>query len=428
MTRSILSLAVIVSSVWAGDAFSSKLQSYGSKPHDVPRITVKASSIDFDVRNAPFFAQSFSCTLKGKEFQTKRILPRLGRSRRKTLLIPDCQISYEANVLELNTSNLGKRSTSRLAIILIHPIGVGIGRWYYDRLLVELKKQESMFSQPTTVIAPDLLACGSASEPDFVNSPNIGLPLFTVSDWSSQVLQLMEQYETLSTEPVDWILLSNGGCVPIALDAAAQVSSKVSQVILSAPPSLASLVRESPPPPKVRRAYNRLSGIVGNTFWWYALRKNGKFIQTFSEKNLAADPANLGEAWTPNCVATCRRFPNSRYSTFAFLAGALQLDCREIFETRLATTQMDVILGGDSRRNPAKSWFWDKKRTVKKAPVAMQTVSEFLHKSGNGGRERIVGGRRCPAHEDASCFAEVMVDLIESRYHTPNPTVNQNTL
>jgi hypothetical protein len=111
---------------------------------------------------------------------------------------------------------------------------------------------------------------------------------------------------------------------------------------------------------KVQQSYRTLSGaIVGKLFWWFALRNNGKFIQNFSETNLAADPKNLGEEWTPTCVQMARTFPKSRYSTFAFLAGALQTSCQPAFDA-LANNNTDiavnVILGGDKRKNPAKRY------------------------------------------------------------------------
>ena len=407
-------LIVLLTHGLSGTAFSP------TPARSVPCFPVKSSSVTNDdaCSQDSVTVKSFSCLLQDKVLPTKRGLRRL----QKQTLLSDYKFDYQTNVLVLNKSDDKNSTSSHRVIMLIHPIGVGIGRWYYDRLLAELKHRENLFTQRTTVIALDLLACASASEPVIDMKQQLvsdKLPLFTVKDWSNQVIQLMEQYEASTTDTVKWVLLSNGGCVPIALDAAAQVPSKVSQVILSAPPRLVGLLRESPSATKLQKAYRRLSGIAGQVFWWYALRKDGQFVKTFSERNLAADPSTLGASWTPTCVATCRTYPKSRYSTFAFLAGSLQWDCRDTLKT-LQTMPIDVIQGGDSRSNPARSWLWETKRQ-RPLPV-VQSVSEYLQENGNGGRERVIGGRRCPAHEDPAGFAVALMELLETSKGTTGPT------
>jgi len=219
------------------------------------------------------------------------------------------------------------------------------------------------------MLAPDLLACGSASNPITTTTNNgnqvtlCKLPLFNVTDWSIQIQQLMHTFEQEHFESdVDWCIVSNGGCVPIALDVGERFAESrhafagnLTSIVLSAPPRLSGLLRESPPKEKVEKSYRTLSGIVGKIFWWYSLRRNGKFVQKFSEQNLAADPKNLGDEWTPTCVDIATMYPNSRYSTFAFLAGALQQSCRPALDAlKNSTVSVNVILGGDKRRNPAK--------------------------------------------------------------------------
>ena len=81
---------------------------------------------------------------------------------------------------------------------------------------------------------------------------------------------------------------------------------------------------------------------------------------------------------------------------------------------------IDVIQGGDSRSNPARSWLWETKRQ-RPLPV-VQSVSEYLQENGNGGRERVVGGRRCPAHEDPVGFTVALMELLEASEGTTGPT------
>ena len=294
-------------------------------------------------------AVSFTCSIKDKP-----VLSRRGREKGSATY----EFSYNATKIVVGNDASG---TLR-GIVLIHPIGVGIGRWYYDRLLGEIKQQQSRIDNQTIIIAPDLLACGTASNPTLGDAENAAirrLPLFKVDDWSEQVDQLMAQTEQSEGSPIEWSLVSNGGCVPIAVDVAHSfIESRhsfrgnITNLVLSATPRLTGLLRESSDPEKVEKAYKRLSGIVGKLFWSYSLFNNGRFIRKFSEKNLAADPDNLGPNWTPQCVATAK-IRNSRYSTFAFLAGALQKSCKPSFEALRDKTTIDVITGGDVRRNPA---------------------------------------------------------------------------
>ena len=158
----------------------------------------------------------------------------------------------------------------------------------------------------------------------------------------------------------------------------------------------------------------------GKLFWWYALRNEGAFIQKFSEKNLASRAENLGSEWTPKCVETARAFGGrSRFSTFAFLAGSLNGGNEDRFKALKGRNelQIDVITGRDTRSNPAKSWFWERRRDNKTTVLAEEVVEktslvQLLKENGNSGREGFVKGRRCPAHEDAKGFSNKVMQLL----------------
>lgn len=339
---------------------------------NAPRSAAQAVSAPFvtDDQTMPLSVGNATCTLANKA---------LIRSKRQELLFwkkksyktVTYQFDYKYNKVELSTNN-NINSNKTTAILLIHPIGVGIDSWFYNRLLQALYKKRSEMkndARRVVVLAPDLLACGSASNPivvvdDSEQEAIQKLPLFNVTDWSSQMQQFMASYEQEQSHvDINWCIVSNGGCVPIALDIAQDYchskqvfSGNLTHVILSAPPSLKGLLQYPPPASKIQKNYKTLSGIVGKVFWWYALRRNGAFIQKFSEKNLAANPKNLGKEWTPTCVHTATTYPLSKYSTFMFLAGALQQSCTLAFNAiqRNGSVRVDVILGGDKRTNPAK--------------------------------------------------------------------------
>ena len=348
------------------------------------------------------------------------------------------QYDFDELVIDAKESSAPPTSTPTLthAVMLIHPIGVGIGRWYYDRLMDSLKND---FSGPNTnvtdrtvFLSPDLLGSGSASAPIAADGTDmLELPLLTVSDWSDQMQDLMADYEVPSERkghPIDqWTVVANGGCSPIALDVArssvdgaAPFTSKVANVVLSSPPRLPFFM-DSVDPQKVKKSYRTLSGIAGRLFWWYALRHDGKFIQSFSEKNLVGSPESLGDEWTKNCVAVAKlNDGRSRYSTFSFLAGSLQEGCRRSFE-ELKNSQVKIkfIRGTDKRRNRARSWFWQRRKRRKeeegKSEVKLEnngaaemTIEQYVKENGNGGNTEFIGGRISLAHEDPRGYAAAL--------------------
>ena len=410
------------------------------------------------------------------------------------------KFDYEYNELKIN-NNGGSGNNVMNIVLLIHPIGVGIGRWYYNRLLKEIgntsgnntnddndASNDILQTKNLICLAPDLLGCGSACDPKLItimkNNNDIHtitldkLPLFLVNDWADQIVDFMIQYEAelkLKNDEknddgnnerfdnIHWSVVSNGGCVPIALEIGkrfvesqtiSQTQEKekntnhnschplpsssssslpeVTNLILSATPSAESLFSK-PDIEKVQKSYKTLSGVPGSLFWWYSLRSNGKFIQSFSEKNLAARAENLGSDWTPLCVETASSYGGkSRYSTFAFLAGSLNGGNDERLKSLSGiihnnsskskgdendnekVMNIDIITGRDNRRNRARSWFWEKESKGQKETVVIEktTLVPIIEQNGNGGTEHFVGGRRCPAHEDALGFSRVLLEII----------------
>lgn len=345
------------------------------------------------------------------------------------------RFTYDTN--ELVIGDTSKSVTT--AVMLIHPIGVGIGKWYYDRLLASIEKKYGDIEHRLVFLAPDLLGSATASGPidekgDLVRK----LPLLNITDWSGQITHLMAEYEAKSGAEGhaigSWSVVANGGCAPIALKIASTSSQKsapfkasLTNVIISSPPRLPFFL-DSTDPTKVHKSYRTLSGITGKLFWWYSLRKGGRFIQRFSEKNLVGDAENLGEEWTPNCLEAARLHDGqSRYSTFAFLAGALQDGCSESLNALKGSSNVtiDFIRGDDKRRNRAKSWFWTRKKKENGSDSSTkegvddnndtsteETIQQYVSKNGNRGNELFVGGRISLAWEDSSGYAKRLMELL----------------
>jgi hypothetical protein len=342
--------------------------------------------------------------------------------------------SYKYDKLRLDPI-ITQASTETIGLVLIHPIGVGISRWFYERLLLAFSSLPTR-SKRYIIISPDLLGSGSGCDPiiSFSDGPSTAKypHMLNISDWTDQLLDLMARNEKVDNVTVidRWCVIANGGCSPIALQVAARsldslscpLQRPVSNVIISSAPRL-SFFLNSTDATKVLKSYDRLCGVLGRLFWWYACRKEGKFIQTFSEKNLVADPANLGDTWRGNCYTTAiARSGTSRYSTFAFLAGCLQDGCKTSLTALKGqmSVQIDVIKGRDVRRNPARSWFWQKSKRRKEKVTTRDGTEQpqmyfrdYLQENGNGGREVQIGGRVSLAHEDATGYAESVVYFLE---------------
>ncbi len=290
-----------------------------------------------------------------------RETPRQSPSRLRRLFRKDAdarsdqqrrRFTYDYDELVIGNAS---RSNATTAIVLIHPIGVGIGRWYHDRLLRSLEDGYGDIDHRLAFLSPDLLGSATASGPvDDNGDPVSKLPLLNITDWMEQVTRLMAEYEVESEKAGraigGWSIVANGGCSPIALQVASAslletspFRSALTNVILSSPPRLPFFL-DGNDPAKVRKSYRTLSGLARRLFWWYSLRKDGRPIQKFSERNLVGDAASLGEKWTPNCVVAAKlNEGQSRYSTFSFLAGALQDGCSE---------SLDGLRGLDVRKTP----------------------------------------------------------------------------
>jgi hypothetical protein len=442
---------------------------------------------------------------------------------------PQLQFLYDYYQLEIDngtqtttsstTASTPTTTTTTMGVVLLHPIGVGIAKWYNHRLLHSLKEATTTVTttannnnnngQRFVIVAPDLLGCGSACQPTIVTTTTTTsattttvrsnttmpeqvtqicttLPLMNISDWTDQIVHLMADVEhkrqdSRSSTIERWCIVANGGMAPIALQVGQRWVEKVvdnnnnnnddandrsatttttttttdtsptapffvapvTNIILSSVPRLPFFVTTTTPPDKVARSYRTLCGIPGRLFWWYACRRDGKFIQTFSETNLVADASRLGPDWTPNCVTTARMERGmNRFATFAFLAGTLQDGCQASLDAlRMnrkinahtdnkkkngTTVQIDIIKGRDIRRNQAKSWFWqtpkkNKQKQQQQQPTTQtestklpdETIREYVERNGNGGRELVIGGRISLAHEDAPGYANALLEFLQ---------------
>ncbi|KAL3808251.1 hypothetical protein ACHAXA_006527 [Cyclostephanos tholiformis] len=380
----------------------------------------------------------------------RKLFTRPARTNDDDVPPPRTRYRFEYDYNALVIGNATDQITT--GMILVHPIGVGIGRWYYDRLLSSLRDEYGNTGRRTVVLVPDLLGSATASGPtdEFGDPISHELPLLNVTDWTRQISHLMAESTRRGgggNTVGRWAIVANGGCSSIALRVAAESSSRtapfgapVTNVVISSPPGL-SYFLDGTDPMKVRESYRALSGIVGGLFWWYSLRDNGRFVREFSERNLVGNPDDLGHVWTPNCLsAASLHGGRGRYSTFAFLAGALRDGCGGSLDALRGRrdVRIDLIRGTDTRRNRARSWFWTRKKNKRRrgrttgddsndrrdvdavrndTDLAGGTIRQYLQNNGNRGTELFVGGRISLAWEDPNGYAKCLMELV-SEYET----------
>jgi hypothetical protein len=423
-------------SYYYGTAFTSSCFSHQNRRYSTSHFSSSDEGVnEFVTKRSTTFETTFvnnRGTQESNKSLTTRLKKFLSRNSSTKKLTPPTsyRIAYDYDELVIGNAS-STANTTTAAVMLVHPIGVGIGKWYYDRLLNSLADAHANVQGRMAFISPDLVGSYTASSP--IRSDNgqelKRFPLLNITDWAEQLEHLMSEYEKKSCnegyEISNWAIVANGGCAPIALKVAQSAVEKsapfekdLTNVVISSPPRLPFFL-EGTDPNRVQKSYRTLSGVVGKLFWSYALRKEGKFIQRFSERNLVGDPASLGDHWTPNCVNTARHLHGkSKYSTYAFLAGALQDGCSDSLDSLKDTgVKIDFIRGTDRKqtRRP-RSYFWKRKSSVKTArvetEVKQETVEEYVEKNGNRGSTSLIGGRISLAWEDSEGYARELINLL----------------
>ena len=440
-------------------SFSIRQQSH----HGVCQLSLLFASNQNSNNNVDIAWDTHEMTVSLLSKRNKKKNPRWKFQRTNPSPISYENVTYSYSYDELHLIHPEKRIQKTFGMILIHPIGIGIGKWYYHRLLSSLFHNYYYNQNHTTgtstmdfnlhVISPDLVGSGTSRiNPHPSNTTltttaatknDIPPPLWNISDWTFQINHLITTLQQQQQSIDSWIIVANGGCSPIALQVLQQSllqnnNITISHLLLSSIPRLSFFLPTSSSinQEKVQRSYKRLCGIIGKIFWWYSLRNNGKFIQKFSERNLVADPSNLGSTWTSNCLTTAKLNKQwNQYSTFAFLAGTLQDGCHSSLHTIISSssyqtnpTQFGFVYGRDQRRNRAKSWFWKKQTKTQNHHSDNNnnnmTLYNYLQINGYPYlQEYYVGGRISLAHEDSDGYSKALLSLISSNAtnHTTSP-------
>lgn len=186
-----------------------------------------------------------------------------------------------------------------IPLVLIHPIGVGLSRQFWQRFCREWYNS----GQRNSIYNPDLLGCGESDMPHLAYTP---------SDWAEQLQHFLQ---TVVQKPV--IVVVQGALLPVALALLQKESNLIAKLILSGPPPWA-LMTNKPPEWQQKFLWNTLDSPFGSAFYRYA--RTPKFLRSFSTRQLFASENAVDTEWLNTLVAGAKN-PASRHAVFSFLAG-----------------------------------------------------------------------------------------------------------
>ena len=186
-----------------------------------------------------------------------------------------------------------------ISLLLIHPIGVGLSRQFWQRFCREWYNT----GHENLIYNPDLLGCGESDMPHVAYTP---------SDWAKQLQHFLQ---TVVQKPV--ILVVQGALFPVAIELVKREANLIAGLVLSGPPAWAVITKESPKWQN-KLTWNLLDSPFGNLFYRYARRQ--EFLRSFSTRQLFASGDAVDQEWLNTLIAGAENI-QTRYAVFSFLAG-----------------------------------------------------------------------------------------------------------
>jgi pimeloyl-ACP methyl ester carboxylesterase len=183
-------------------------------------------------------------------------------------------------------------------ILLIHPIGVGLASWFWVPFMESLGTASSFFegSGSSAVYAPNLIGCGCSEGSDIWDPNKKGL--FIPLDWARGCEALMDTVAvasaTAATGDINdrqkWMVIAQGGLAPIGVLIAHRNPNRVTNLVLTSPPTWKEMM--TPVPEKeLNRNYNFLT----NPLWGnlaFKILESRKIVEFFSNQFLFSKPCD----------------------------------------------------------------------------------------------------------------------------------------
>ncbi len=242
---------------------------------------------------------------------------------------------YQWNLYKCAYTAYNLESNNDYAIVLIHPIGVGLSGIFWDRFLTAQSQQE----QKLTIYNPDLLGCGDSDLPHVAYDPK---------DWAKQLNYFIEN---IVKKPV--ILVVQGALFPVAIymSAGDLKLDLIKGLILSGPPAWNIMTNGGNL--RISEIIWNLcfDSVIGSLFYQYARRR--KFIESFSIKQLFANSEDVDDNWL-DMLEKGAVDPKKRYAVFSFLAGFWRKDYSKLMKQ---IEQPVLMLVGEKATSVSKEGF-----------------------------------------------------------------------
>lgn len=242
---------------------------------------------------------------------------------------------YQWNLYKCAYTAYNLESNNDYAIVLIHPIGVGLSGIFWDRFLTAQSQQE----QKLTIYNPDLLGCGDSDLPHVAYDPK---------DWAKQLNYFIEN---IVKKPV--LLVVQGALFPVAIymSAGDLKLDLIKGLILSGPPAWNIMTNGGNL--KISEIIWNLffDSVIGSLFYQYARRR--KFIESFSIKQLFANSEDVDDNWL-DMLEKGAVDPKKRYAVFSFLAGFWRKDYSKLMKQ---IEQPVLMLVGEKATSVSKEGF-----------------------------------------------------------------------
>ncbi len=270
-------------------------------------------------------------------------------------------------------------TASGIPLVLLHPIGVGLSRYFWHRFCREWRHT----GQDNPIYNPDLLGCGESEMPRAAYTP---------ADWAEQLQYFLQ---TIVKKPV--ILLVQGAELPVAIALVQRQTEPnyIQGIVLSGPPAW-SLMTKPTPAWQHKLAWNILDSPVGSAFYRYARRR--QFLQSFSERQLFADRATVDAQWL-DTLENGAVNPESRYAVFSFLAGFWREDYEKAIE---AIAQPTLVVVGDKASSISRTG---------QSETPEERIAEYI-KHLPQGQARKISGRNVLPYESTAEFVAVVAEFV----------------
>jgi pimeloyl-ACP methyl ester carboxylesterase len=275
-----------------------------------------------------------------------------------------------------------------IPLLLIHPIGVGLSRKFWQRFCREWYHQ----GHDHPIYHPDLLGCGESDMPRVAYTP---------SDWAEQLHYFLK---TVVQKLVTIIV--QGALLPVAIKLVQKEPQLIHSLVMAGPPAWSIITKQSSVWQQ-KVAWNLFDSPFGNAFYRYA--RTPQFLRSFSIRQLFASDQAVDGEWLNTLVAGAENIA-SRHAVFSFLAGFWRQDYSSDIA---AINQPTLVCVGDTASSISKEG---------KQETPDERLADYLASLPQGSGIKLAG-RNVLAYESTAEFVAAIASFIVIQgFKTPTIT------